>query len=54
MRHKKQNVTDTIKDIPKDPKDALQDDYEQTKADMKNMKDAAVDKAKEMTEGDQR
>jgi hypothetical protein len=38
----KQHVTDTIKEMKDDPKQALKEDYEQTKADMKNMKEAMV------------
>jgi hypothetical protein len=38
----KQHVTDTIKEMKDDPKQALKEDYEQTKADMENMKDKVV------------
>ncbi len=38
----KQNVDDTMRDMTKDPKEALKKDYEQTKADMKGMKEKVM------------
>ena len=38
----KQYVNDTIREMGDDPKKALEEDYEQTKADMKNIKDAVT------------
>jgi hypothetical protein len=38
----KTHVSDTLKDLKDDPKEALQNDYEQTKADMQNIKDKAT------------
>jgi hypothetical protein len=45
MKHKKTHLTETLKNIAHDPKEALRDDYEQTKADMKNVKDGLTDTA---------
>ncbi len=47
MKHNKIGAGDTIKNITKEPKEALKADYHQTKADMKNMKDATENKIDE-------
>ena len=39
MKDNKTHATDTLKDLPHDPKGAMKRDVEQTKADMENMKD---------------
>lgn len=39
MKKKRVNAGDTLKRLPEDPKDAMKDDYDQTKADMENIKD---------------
>ncbi len=39
----KQNVGDTLKEMKDDPKKALEEDFEQTKADMSNIKDKILD-----------
>lgn len=43
-KNKKIHVTDTIKNITKNPQRAMKADYEQTKADMENIKDETVEK----------
>lgn len=40
---KKVHVTDTVKGLAKNPKRAMKRDYEQTKADMENIKDKATE-----------
>jgi hypothetical protein len=40
----KVDVTDTPKNIPEDPAQAIKDDYKQTKADMHNLKDNVKEK----------
>ncbi|MBX4198413.1 hypothetical protein KW782_03710 [Candidatus Parcubacteria bacterium] len=40
----KTNMTDTIKDLKDNPKEAMKEDYDQTKADMANMKDNLKEK----------
>lgn len=39
MKKKKIDAGDTIKRLPDEPKDAIRDDYGQTKADMNNLKE---------------
>ncbi len=50
MKNKKIQATDTLKEIPNDPKDAIKADYDQTKADLHNMKESVEDKGKEAIE----
>jgi hypothetical protein len=43
----KVSMGDTMKNMAKEPGEALKKDYEQTKADMENMKDKAMNKKDE-------
>ncbi len=38
----KVDMGDTLKKLPHDPKEAMKDDFEQTKEDMEDMKDKVV------------
>jgi hypothetical protein len=38
----KQHATDTLRDLTKNPKEALKEDYDQTKADMQQMKEKVM------------
>jgi hypothetical protein len=40
----KQNVDDTLKEMTENPRQALKEDYNQTKSDMQNVKEGAKDK----------
>ncbi len=48
----KTHFTDTVKDMKENPKEALKEDYNQTKADMQNVKEriAGEDKEKDTDE----
>jgi molecular chaperone GrpE (heat shock protein) len=47
----KTNATDTMRDMTREPGEAIKKDYEQTKADMENVKDKAEDKMEDMSDG---